>query len=103
MVCMCDFEMRQLLRVLPCSHEFHAKCVDKWLRVSLDGVFCVGVPMFHCAHNQLSSPVQSDVSDLPRKCIRDVRVERVVDIRRVGLGSGGRGCCGNGRIEYTGV
>lgn len=34
-VCMCDFEIRQILRVLPCSHEFHAKCVDKWLRVSL--------------------------------------------------------------------
>ena len=33
-VCMCDFENRQLLRVLPCSHEFHAKCVDKWLKVS---------------------------------------------------------------------
>ena len=32
-VCMCDFESRQLLRVLPCSHEFHAKCVDKWLKV----------------------------------------------------------------------
>ena len=32
-VCMCDFETRQLLRVLPCSHEFHAKCVDKWLKV----------------------------------------------------------------------
>lgn len=32
-VCMCDFESRQLLRVLPCCHEFHAKCVDKWLKV----------------------------------------------------------------------
>ncbi|XP_078589473.1 E3 ubiquitin-protein ligase RNF38-like isoform X2 [Branchiostoma floridae x Branchiostoma japonicum] len=31
-VCMCDFENRQLLRVLPCNHEFHAKCVDKWLK-----------------------------------------------------------------------
>lgn len=31
---MCDFESRQLLRVLPCNHEFHAKCVDKWLKVS---------------------------------------------------------------------
>ena len=34
-VCMCDFENRQLLRVLQCSHEFHAKCIDKWLKVSV--------------------------------------------------------------------
>ncbi|XP_051497579.1 E3 ubiquitin-protein ligase RNF38-like [Apus apus] len=38
-VCMCDFEARQLLRVLPCNHEFHAKCVDKWLKVNK---ICVG-------------------------------------------------------------
>lgn len=34
-VCMCDFEARQTLRVLPCSHEFHSRCVDKWLRVNI--------------------------------------------------------------------
>ncbi len=38
-VCMCDFEGRQLLRVLPCSHEFHAKCVDKWLKVGMNSLF----------------------------------------------------------------
>jgi hypothetical protein len=32
-VCMCDFEAKQNLRVLPCAHEFHARCVDKWLKV----------------------------------------------------------------------
>jgi E3 ubiquitin-protein ligase RNF38/44 len=31
-VCMCNFEGRNLIRVLPCSHEFHARCVDKWLK-----------------------------------------------------------------------
>lgn len=39
-VCMCDFESRQLLRVLPCSHEFHAKCVDKWLRMNRTCPLC---------------------------------------------------------------
>jgi len=32
-VCMSDFDQHQLLRVLPCSHEFHIRCIDKWLKV----------------------------------------------------------------------
>ncbi|VVD03960.1 unnamed protein product [Leptidea sinapis] len=28
-VCMCEFEARQTLRVLPCAHEFHAKCSNR--------------------------------------------------------------------------
>ncbi|KAM8847825.1 E3 ubiquitin-protein ligase RNF38-like [Synchiropus picturatus] len=39
-VCMSDFETRQLLRVLPCSHEFHGKCVDKWLRANRTCPIC---------------------------------------------------------------
>ncbi|GFO28593.1 RING finger protein 38 [Plakobranchus ocellatus] len=33
--CMCDFEDKQLLRILPCFHQFHAECVDEWLKVRL--------------------------------------------------------------------
>jgi E3 ubiquitin-protein ligase RNF38/44 len=41
-VCMCDFEIRQTLRVLPCSHEFHSKCVDKWLKTNRTCPICRG-------------------------------------------------------------
>ena len=34
-VCLQEFEARQMLRSLPCEHEFHARCIDKWLRVRL--------------------------------------------------------------------
>jgi hypothetical protein len=41
-VCMSDFELRQSLRVLPCSHEFHSKCVDKWLKANRTCPICRG-------------------------------------------------------------
>lgn len=31
-VCLSNAEEEELVRVLPCNHEFHAACVDKWLR-----------------------------------------------------------------------
>ncbi|XP_052771803.1 E3 ubiquitin-protein ligase RNF38-like isoform X2 [Mya arenaria] len=39
-VCMCEFENRQMLRVLPCYHEFHAKCIDKWLKTNRTCPIC---------------------------------------------------------------
>ena len=30
-VCMCDVEEGEELRVLPCSHKYHKKCIDEWL------------------------------------------------------------------------
>ncbi|XP_023338076.1 leucine-rich repeat extensin-like protein 5 [Eurytemora carolleeae] len=41
-VCMCDFECRQMVRVLPCAHEFHSKCVDKWLKSNRTCPICRG-------------------------------------------------------------
>ncbi|BET02174.1 Zinc finger, C3HHypothetical protein type (RING finger) [Nesidiocoris tenuis] len=41
-VCMCDFEMKQVLRGLPCTHQFHAKCVDKWLKSNRTCPICRG-------------------------------------------------------------
>jgi len=39
-VCMQDFEEGEQLRVLPCSHEFHTQCVDRWLKVKKDCPLC---------------------------------------------------------------
>ncbi|XP_013783837.1 E3 ubiquitin-protein ligase RNF38-like [Limulus polyphemus] len=41
-VCMCDFEPRQLIRILPCNHEFHSRCVNKWLKTNGTCPICRG-------------------------------------------------------------
>ncbi|CAF0810586.1 unnamed protein product [Didymodactylos carnosus] len=30
-ICMCPFKNRQCIRQLPCGHEYHSKCIQKWL------------------------------------------------------------------------
>lgn len=30
-VCMCDVEVGEELRVLPCTHKYHKSCIDEWL------------------------------------------------------------------------
>lgn len=75
-MCFSDFECRQLLRVLPCNHEFHAKCVDKWLKVSgcllkpLKSIFlalCLEDFVFTLSVVWLSD--QSHLSYLPSRCL----------------------------------
>ena len=30
-ICLCDFESGDMLRQLPCKHEFHQPCIDSWM------------------------------------------------------------------------
>ncbi|KAK9872686.1 hypothetical protein WA026_018820 [Henosepilachna vigintioctopunctata] len=39
-VCMFEFEPSQLIRMLPCSHEFHAECIDKWFQTKTSCPIC---------------------------------------------------------------
>ncbi|ESN91326.1 hypothetical protein HELRODRAFT_69981 [Helobdella robusta] len=39
-VCMCEFEARQKIRILPCKHHYHSKCVDKWLKMNRTCPIC---------------------------------------------------------------
>ncbi|KAJ8298891.1 hypothetical protein KUTeg_022951 [Tegillarca granosa] len=39
MICMCEYVTGDDLRILPCFHEYHAPCIDKWLNRFILGIF----------------------------------------------------------------
>ncbi|KAF7232460.1 hypothetical protein EG68_09844 [Paragonimus skrjabini miyazakii] len=40
-ICMCDYEVGEELRYLPCLHTYHRMCIDDWLMRSLNCPSCL--------------------------------------------------------------
>ncbi|KAG9339876.1 hypothetical protein JZ751_022189 [Albula glossodonta] len=44
-ICFCNYTEGEELRMLPCLHDYHVQCIDRWLKFSAPyGVVCVRVP-----------------------------------------------------------
>jgi hypothetical protein len=40
-ICLCEFEVGESLRKLPCGHHFHQPCADEWLRRNMRCPLCM--------------------------------------------------------------
>eukprot|EP01117_Protostelium_nocturnum_P019842 TRINITY_DN86_c0_g1_i2.p1 TRINITY_DN86_c0_g1~~TRINITY_DN86_c0_g1_i2.p1 ORF type:complete len:389 (+),score=148.33 TRINITY_DN86_c0_g1_i2:181-1347(+) len=39
-ICICDMEVEETVRKLPCAHYFHQNCIDQWLKTHLNCPLC---------------------------------------------------------------
>ncbi|XP_066506058.1 uncharacterized protein si:ch211-59o9.10 [Hoplias malabaricus] len=39
-ICFCDYKEGEKLRILPCFHDYHTKCIDRWLKESSTCPIC---------------------------------------------------------------
>ena len=42
-VCQCSFELNDIIRSLPCGHQFHQNCIDRWFLENNTCPLCVSI------------------------------------------------------------
>ena len=42
-ICLCQYENKDVLRTLPCQHTFHCHCIDRWFEASMECPMCKNV------------------------------------------------------------
>ncbi|CAH3110223.1 unnamed protein product [Pocillopora meandrina] len=68
-VCLDEFQNNQLVRTLPCGHEFHCECVDRWLLAKRTCPLCKGNILewlcrldtkYHITRNNMTETVENE-------------------------------------------